>query len=611
MSLVLLPLMIALGICLVPIWLLPRRNLRASECFIASQPATPPDVIRNASVAYPLRIAAFGPFFAWGASGDLWPAIIAAACLGSGVYLIYALRRPLFAFLDSALDGNTSMTVPAFIARCHGDDGRVRLLTAGLTLVALAGLIAAEALATATLAAPVMMESARAVDLVAGGMLILTALYAIFAGNSGVMHSVQLQAGMIYLALFGATALLLYFLVSDVTTMPPHGSFAVMFIAAAGVLILFYRRFKYVDNTPIGRANGPDAADAARLSSRLSPRLSPRLSWGSRLLRWLEKALDTFISVFVILALVLTVMEFSFFGFPVMARDGIVALQSGAGISGTALLTVVIVSLLYPLVDVATWQRLAALAKGTGSRPDLRSATVARIFKSLAAEVMLLLLLMCMFGAIAATAAETPVDRNALQMFIRQLSMDDSLPATLAISFVLVGLFAMALSATSSMLSASLWVWRYDMLPALWPALAPEQIKPGDEAIARRRAILLGCGFCLAAVLLVSAADTLLGFSFTAGTFLAVLFACWCAQLSSVSLLLAPIGLGGIGMGAVSPSWALVIVGVAAASGIATVMVYLATGAEPWLWAAVPACLGTGLALFAVARLCRPRPAGG
>ena len=48
-------------------------------------------------------------------------------------------------------------------------------------------------------------------------------------------------------------------------------------------------------------------------------------------------------------------------------------------------------------------------------------------------------------------------------------------------------------------------------------------------------------------------------------------------------------------MGAVSAPWALLIVGVAAASGIAAVIVYLATGAEPWLWAAVPACLDRDL----------------
>jgi hypothetical protein len=507
------------------------------------------------------------------------------------VYLIYALRRPLLAFLDNALDGSTSMTVPAFIAKWHGNDARVRLLTACLTLVALTGLITAEAFATATLVGPVMMESAPSVYLLAGGMLALTVLYTIFAGNSGVMHSVQLQVGMIYLALFGSTALLLYFLVSDVTTMPPHGSFAVIFIAAACVFILFYRRFKYVDNTPISRTNGPNADDGARLSSV------------SRLLRGLAKTLDTFISVFVILVIVLIVMEFSAFGVPVMARDSIAALHTGTGIAGTALLTIVAVPLLYPIVDVATWQRLAALAKDTGFEPDLRSATITRIFNSLAAEVMLLLLLMCMFGSIAAVATETPADRNALQTFIGQLALDESMPAGLAVSFLLLGMFAIALSAMSSMFSASLWVLRYDVLPALWPALGPEGIKSGDEAIAMRRTILVGCGLCLAAILLVDFANSLLGMALTSSTFLAVSFACWCAQLSFVSLVLAPIGLGG--RGAVGAPWALLIVGVAAASGIAAVIVYVATGAEPWLWSAVPACLGSGLVLFAVARLFR------
>jgi hypothetical protein len=593
MSLVFLPLIIALGICLLPIWLLQRRNLqRASEYFISSQPA-PPDVIRNSAVAYPLRIAAFGPFFVWGASGNLWPAIICAVCFGLGVYLIYALRHPLLAFLDSALDGNASMTVPAFIAKWHGNDGRVRLLTASLTLVALTGLITAEAFATATLVGPVLTESARSVYLVVGGMLVLTVLYTVFAGNPGVMHSVQLQVGMIYLALFGSTGLLLYFLVSDVTTMPPHGSFAVLFIGAACVLILLYRRFKYVDNTPIGKTNGPSVNDGAR----------PSLV--SRVLRRVEKTLNTLISVFVILVIVLIVMEFSFFGVPVMGRESIVALQARMGVTGTALLTIVFVALLYPIVDVATWQRLAALAKDTSSDPDLRSATLARIFNSLAPEVMLLLLLMCMFGAIAAVATETPVDRDVLQMFIRQLALDDSLPASLTICFLLIGMFAMALSAMSSMFSASLWVLRYDMLPGLWPSLGPEQIKPGDEAIATRRTILVGCGLCLVAILLVAVADALLGMSFTSSTFLAVLFACCCVQLSFVSLILAPIGLGAIGMGAVSASWALIIVGVAAACGIAAVIVYVATGAETWLWAAIPACLGSGIVLFAIARLSR------
>jgi hypothetical protein len=257
--------------------------------------------------------------------------------------------------------------------------------------------------------------------------------------------------------------------------------------------------------------------------------------------------------------------------------------------------------LLYPIVDGSTWQRLAALAKDTGSQPDLRSATIARIFNLLAPEIMLLLLLMCAFGAVAVVATETPADRDVLQTFIRQLTSEESLPASLAISLLVLGILTMALSAASSMLSASLWVLRYDLLPALWPMLSPEQTRPADEAIARRRTILVGCGLCIGAIFLVVVADALFGMSFTPSTFFAVLCACFCAQLSFISLVLTSLGLTGRCMGAVSAPWALLIIGIAAASGIAAVIVFLATGAEPWLWAAVPACLGSGLVLFAVA----------
>jgi hypothetical protein len=158
------------------------------------------------------------------------------------------------------------------------------------------------------------------------------------------------------------------------------------------------------------------------------------------------------------------------------------------------------------------------------------------------------------------------------------------------------------------MLSASLWVLRYDLLPVLWPMLSPEPITPTDEVIARRRTILVGCGLCVGAILLVVVAEALFGMGFTPDTFFAVLCVCFCAQLSFISLVLTSLGLTGRCMGAVSARWALLIISVATASGVAAVTVYLTSGAEPWLWAAVPACLASGLVLFAIARLCRERP---
>jgi hypothetical protein len=92
-------------------------------------------------------------------------------------------------------------------------------------------------------------------------------------------------------------------------------------------------------------------------------------------------------------------------------------------------------------------------------------------------------------------------------------------------------------------------------------------------------------------------ADAYLQISFASSEFLALLFAFYCAQLSFVPLVLAPV-MGGT----VSARWALVILGVSAVMGLFAVTIYVATRNESWLWAAVPACLGSGFLLFVTAR---------
>src|SRR5262249_37343460 len=120
----LVPLFILLAICVAPVGLLRRATYaRAQDYFVSSQ-ATPPGVIQNSSIAHALKMATFGPFFAWGASGDFWPVLINSACLALGLCLIYVLRRPLLAFFNTTLRHDRSITVHEFIARQHGNDPR-------------------------------------------------------------------------------------------------------------------------------------------------------------------------------------------------------------------------------------------------------------------------------------------------------------------------------------------------------------------------------------------------------------------------------------------------------------------------------------------------------
>src|SRR5262245_52317796 len=201
----------------VPVWLLRLRNRKhAQDHFVASH-LTRPEVVRNASIAYALRTVAFVPLFVAGATGDFWPAIVGAASFASGILLIYGLRRPLLALVDEALRSDGSVTVHEFIARLHGNDERVRLLTASLTLAALTGLPAGERLVLLVLLEPILPRSSIALYAVIFGWLLIVWLYSMPAGHSGVMHSAQLQLGLLYLGLFGSAAVLLYLHVSSVT----------------------------------------------------------------------------------------------------------------------------------------------------------------------------------------------------------------------------------------------------------------------------------------------------------------------------------------------------------------------------------------------------------
>src|SRR5258706_4513927 len=151
MTFAILGLIAFLGMSLIPIYLLRRTDYsRAREYFVASEP-TPGGIIQNSSIAYSLQIATFAQFFSWGARGDFWLAIVCSAMFGAGLYLIYRLRRPMLGFLGQALDRDRSITVPGFIARQHGNDPRVQLFAAALSVLAFAGLITGAAIGVASL----------------------------------------------------------------------------------------------------------------------------------------------------------------------------------------------------------------------------------------------------------------------------------------------------------------------------------------------------------------------------------------------------------------------------------------------------------------------------
>jgi hypothetical protein len=595
-------LVVCVAVHLIPVWLLrSKAAIRAQDYFVSSE-RTPLGVVRNASIAYAVQAATFGTFFAWGASGEFWPAIINAVCFGAGLFLIYVLRRPILEFMGARLMDDGSITVHAFIARHHGNDPRVRLVGAAVTVIALAGVAAGAASSVATLLQPILTAGAGSKYVFASGLLILAIVGATLSGNAGVMRSVQAQLGVLYLGLFGAASLVMYLLVSAIEPMPPHATLAVAFVAAFCAVIPLYRRSKFFDTSAIltTDSRAPNGAQDGHESR------------SARLFTKFEKILNPGISAFAVLVVVLASMQLYAQGPTALLHDGAAALQAGTGSSGMRPIALFLLALSYPLVDITNWQRIAAFAQSVGPSEPGASAALRAFLLAYAVETPLIWLFMCMFGAIAVAA--TAVPDGTVAAFLQQLASQQNWAADGALSFVLLSVVAMALATMTSVFSASLCAIRYDILPGIWPefavkaeaAQATDAIDSGAEATARRRAITTAGGLFAAVFAVFCFADALSETNSAGLGVLALLFACFCAQLSFVPLVLWPIiGGGAAGYRTVGPAWTLATIGIGVVVGFGAAIIYLATGNEPSLWAAVPGCLGSSFLLFAVARLWR------
>jgi len=579
MTFAILGLIAFLGISLIPIYILRRREYaRAREYFVASEP-TPGGVVQNSSIAYSLQIAAFAQFFSWGAKGDFWPAIVCSATFGAGLYLIYRLRRPMLGFLSQTLDQDGPITVPGFITHHHGNDPRVQLFAAALSVLAFAGLITGAAIGVASLVNQAVPGGLNLTSAIACGLLGLTMLYTIPAGNSGAMRSVQAQLGILYLGLIGSILVVLYMLISSAVRMPPRGTFAVAVLAVCCAIVLIYRRSRYIDTSPIGRPVSAEGVD-----------LEPR---GARLFRRFSRVANEVIALVVAITLGVAVIDLYAQGFANVITESAAALRAVTPASISVLMALVLLTIFYPIVDTTNWLRIAALPTDGGQTPE----AFAGVLGMYAGASALLWLMICMFGTIAVLAAGIPDGADILQSFIGWLASEQNGVADAASGLLLVSLIAMAVVTMSAMFSATLATIRYDLIPAVSPSPA----QPSDQALARRRAVTAGGGVCVAMLIILSLLNDYLDPSFAGARFVSLQLACFCAQLAFAPLVVGPMVLGNAGV--TSPAWAIAVLGAGVAAGEGLVIVSLQPEYKTWLWAAIPACLGVGWLLYAVALL--------
>jgi len=150
------------------------------------------------------------------------------------------------------------------------------------------------------------------------------------------------------------------------------------------------------------------------------------------------------------------------------------------------------------------------------------------------------------------------------------------------------------------MFSAVLATIRYDIIPTVWSSLEPEQAKPSNQALARRRAVIAGSSLCVVVLIVLFVLNDNPALSFANSRFLHLQLACLCAQLAFGPLVLGPLISGN--SAAISSAWAIAVISAGFAVGQGVIIVSLQSEHTAWLWSAIPACLGSGLSLYAVAR---------
>src|SRR5262249_26459376 len=146
-------------------------------------------------------------------------------------------------------------------------------------------------------------------------------------------------------------------------------------------------------------------------------------------------------------------------GMPAIARESLVALQSGTSASVMTLISLLVLPLLQPMVDVVNWQRLAVFASlrdGGQLKDDEWTAAFKTFGTTFSREVPLMALFVVLFGVLAGLTVIGTSEGNATQAFLASLVAQDNEVATAAASLLMLGVFALAVATIGTLFAAAL-----------------------------------------------------------------------------------------------------------------------------------------------------------
>ena len=568
-------------------------------------PGTPvghiaPRVIQNASIVYRLGWVALAPLLAWGIIGELWPVIIYLVSVALGLWLFYALRRPILQFLDAAFVHDRHITLHEFIARCHGNDARVRAFAAALTVFAIYGFISSLLIGLATVLRTIFTGDGAFADTFVVAIFVVVAGGTLLSGRFGILYATQIQLGLTYLGLFAATVLLLYLQSSAIGAMPLKGIVALLLIALVCAVVHFRRRARYLDTSV-----RPGPADGAR----------EREHFGVRLLIRLLKILNSLVGI---LAMTLTVFAIIVAGFEVflggvsaLAREGLEALQGGTSASAMTLLSLCLLPLLQPVVDVVNWERTAVFAtlRDGGAYTDAAWTAAFRTFGlAYSREVTLMALFVVLFGVLGGLTLAGASEGRATQDFLASLLAQENEVATAIASLLLLGVLSLAVATIGSLFAAALDVVGGDIVLTLRSC----SIATADTADGKRAGGRLLSGVSISILILVTflLADMRTPHTFGLNGLLGATMAFGSVQMALVPLALAPLLRASGQFASLTSAWALALLAFGAAISVGFTIAGLLFAQAAALPFAVPACFGATTLLFLVASLASKNAAG-
>jgi hypothetical protein len=585
-----------LGAFIAPLVLAYRQTSSRAQDAAPSAGHVAPRVIQNSSIVYRLGLVALAPLLAWGISGELWPVVVYLVSVGLGLSLFYVLRRPILQFLEGALVHDRSITVHEFIARRHGNDPRVGALAAALTVFAIYGLIVCIMIGLATVLRTIFSGSSGIAELFVAAIFLIVACGTLFSSRLGILYATQIQLGLAYFGLFAATAFLLYLQGSAIGAMPLKGIVALALIVVVCAVVHFRRRSRYLDTSVrpgTASANGPREREPA----------------GVRLFVRLQKILNSLVGILamtlIVLTAIVTAFEIFLGGAPAFVREALDAFKAGTSMSAVTLVSLIVLPLLYPIVDVVSWQRVAAFAqlRDGGQFKDGEWTAAFKTFGvTYALEVPLMALFIVLFGAIAGLTLAGASEGDATQAFVASLLAQENSVATAIATLLMLGLLAIAVATMGSLLSAALDVVGCDIVPALRSRSISAAPSTADEK-PTHATLIAGLAIGLLVLVTFLLADMRAAHTFGIAGLLGAVLAFSSAQIALAPLVLAPLLVGSARFGAVTPAWAFAVLAAGAAIGAGTTiagLVFGQTAVLPW---AVPVCFGATTLLFVIAVL--------